>query len=35
LIASISTETPIFEKITDKIPTMIEKIIKIVTGCGK
>ena len=35
LIASISTPTPIFEKITDKIPTIIDKRIKIVTGCGK
>ena len=35
MIASISTETPIFENITDKIPTIIEKIIKIVTGWGR
>lgn len=35
LIASISTPNSIFEKITDKIPTMIDKRIKIVTGCGK
>ena len=34
LIVSISTDTPIFERMTDKIAIVIEKIMKIVTGCG-